>query len=100
MQRYIERFPAGGEIIIFDRSWYNRAGVEYVMGFCTEAQHQRFLDLCPQVEKYIVDGGVRLNQGLAGRFWYARPPVDVSWMWMLAFGLYVREDENARDEDV
>ena len=60
MQRYIRRFPAGGEVIIFDRSWYNRAGVEYVMGFCTEAQHQRFLDLCPQVEKYIVDGGIRL----------------------------------------
>jgi polyphosphate kinase 2 len=60
MQRYIERFPAAGEIIIFDRSWYNRAGVEYVMGFCTEAQHQRFLDLCPQIEKYIVDGGIRL----------------------------------------
>jgi polyphosphate kinase 2 len=60
MQRYIERFPAGGEIIIFDRSWYNRAGVEYVMGFCTEPQHQRFLDLCPQVEKYIVDGGIQL----------------------------------------
>ena len=53
-------FPAGGEIIIFDRSWYNRAGVEYVMGFCTEAEHQRFLDLCPQVEKYIVDGGIQL----------------------------------------
>src|SRR5215831_6910581 len=60
MQRYIERFPAAGEIIIFDRSWYNRAGVEYVMGFCTEAEHQRFLDLCPQVEKYIVDGGIQL----------------------------------------
>ena len=60
MQRYIEHFPAGGEIIIFDRSWYNRAGVEYVMGFCTEAEHQRFLDLCPQVEKYIVDGGIQL----------------------------------------
>jgi polyphosphate kinase 2 len=60
MQRYIERFPAGGEITIFDRSWYNRAGVEYVMGFCTEAQHQRFLDLCPTIEKYIVDGGIRL----------------------------------------
>jgi polyphosphate kinase 2 len=60
MQRYIERFPAAGEIIIFDRSWYNRAGVEYVMGFCTEAQHQRFLNLCPQIEKYIVDGGIRL----------------------------------------
>ena len=60
MQRFIERFPAAGEIIIFDRSWYNRAGVEYVMGFCTEAQHARFLDLCPQIEKYIVDGGIRL----------------------------------------
>jgi polyphosphate kinase len=60
MQRYIERFPAAGEIIIFDRSWYNRAGVEYVMGFCTKAEHQRFLDLCPQIEKYVVDGGIRL----------------------------------------
>ena len=60
VQRYIERFPAAGEIIIFDRSWYNRAGVEYVMGFCTEEQHQRFLDLCPEIEKYIVDGGIRL----------------------------------------
>ena len=60
MQRYVEHFPAGGEIIIFDRSWYNRAGVEYVMGFCTEAEHQRFLDLCPTVEKYIVDSGIRL----------------------------------------
>jgi polyphosphate kinase 2 len=60
MQRYIERFPAAGEIVIFDRSWYNRAGVEYVMGFCTEAEHQRFLDLCPQVEKYVVDAGIQL----------------------------------------
>src|SRR3974390_2388828 len=60
MQRYVEHFPAGGEIIIFDRSWYNRAGVEYVMGFCTEAEHQHFLDLCPQFETYVVDGGIRL----------------------------------------
>ena len=60
MQRYIRRFPAGGEVIIFDRSWYNRAGVEYVMGFCTEAEHQRFLDLCPQIEKDIVDVGIQL----------------------------------------
>ena len=60
MQRYIEHFPAAGEIVIFDRSWYNRAGVEYVMGFCTKEQHQRFLELCPQVEKYIVDGGIIL----------------------------------------
>ena len=47
MQRYVEHFPAGGEIVIFDRSWYNRAGVEYVMGFCTPKQHKRFLELCP-----------------------------------------------------
>jgi polyphosphate kinase len=60
MQRYMERFPAGGEIIIFDRSWYNRAGVEYVMGFATEEQHKRFLKLCPQIEQYIIDGGITL----------------------------------------
>ena len=65
MQRYIEHFPAGGEIVIFDRSWYNRAGVEYVMGFCSPEQHERFLELCPIVEKFIVDGGIRLHQDLA-----------------------------------
>jgi polyphosphate kinase 2 len=59
-QRYMEHFPAAGEILIFDRSWYNRAGVEYVMGFCTPEQHRRFLDLCPQIEKYIVDTGMIL----------------------------------------
>jgi len=60
MQRYIEQFPAGGEIVIFDRSWYNRAGVEYVMGFCTPEEHERFLELCPQVEKFAVEGGILL----------------------------------------
>jgi polyphosphate kinase 2 len=60
MQRYFERFPAAGEIVIFDRSWYNRAGVEYVMGFCSEAQRDRFLELCPSIETYIVEGGIRL----------------------------------------
>src|SRR5215470_3075693 len=60
MQRYIQHFPAAGEIVIFDRSWYNRAGVEWVMGFCDKEQHRDFLKLCPQVEKYIVDGGIRL----------------------------------------
>ncbi len=59
-QRYMEQFPAGGEIVIFDRSWYNRAGVEYVMGFCTPAEHARFLALCPQMEKYAIDGGIIL----------------------------------------
>ena len=60
MQRYIEHFPAAGEIVIFDRSWYNRAGVEHVMGFCTKHEHRHFLEICPQVEKYIVEGGIRL----------------------------------------
>ena len=60
MQRYIEQFPAGGEIVIFDRSWYNRAGVEYVMGFCTEKQHKRFLENCPAVETYIKEARIHL----------------------------------------
>jgi polyphosphate kinase 2 len=60
IQRYMEYFPAAGEIVIFDRSWYNRAGVEYVMGFCSKEEHHRFLSLCPEVEKYIVDGGIIL----------------------------------------
>ena len=60
MQRYFEHFPSAGEIVIFDRSWYNRAGVEYVMGFCTKEQHRRFLDLCPVVERYIIEGGILL----------------------------------------
>jgi polyphosphate kinase 2 len=60
IQRYIQHFPAAGEVIIFDRSWYNRAGVEYVMGFCTAQQHRTFLRLCPEIESYIVDGGIIL----------------------------------------
>jgi len=60
MQRYVQQFPAAGEMVIFDRSWYNRAGVEYVMGFCTKEQHRRFLDLVPTFEKYIMDGGIIL----------------------------------------
>ena len=60
IQRYMQHFPAAGEIVIFDRSWYNRAGVEYVMGFCSKEQHKRFLELCPVVEKYITDGGITL----------------------------------------
>jgi polyphosphate kinase 2 len=60
MQRYIQQFPAAGEIVIFDRSWYNRAGVEYVMGFCTAEQHERFLQLCPEFEKYIIGAGIQL----------------------------------------
>ncbi len=60
MQRYMAHFPAAGEIVIFDRSWYNRAGVERVMGFCTKEQYQRFLERCPEVEKYMVTGGIQL----------------------------------------
>jgi polyphosphate kinase 2 len=60
LQRYVERFPAGGEVVIFDRSWYNRAGVEFVMGFCTPKEHGRFLQLCPIVERFLVDNGTRL----------------------------------------
>lgn len=60
LQRYMRHFPAAGEIVIFDRSWYNRAGVERVMGFCDEEQAQRFLKMAPLVEKALVDSGVRL----------------------------------------
>ena len=60
LQRYMQHFPAAGEVVIFDRSWYNRAGVECVMGFCTKEQHRRFLELCPEIEKYIVNGGIKL----------------------------------------
>ena len=60
MQRYVQHFPTAGEVVIFDRSWYNRAGVEYVMGFCTKEQHRQFLELCPTVERYIVDGGIKI----------------------------------------
>jgi polyphosphate kinase len=60
LQRYVPYLPAAGEIVIFDRSWYNRAGVEYVMGFCTEAQHRRFLILCPEFEHVLIDDGIYL----------------------------------------
>jgi polyphosphate kinase 2 (PPK2 family) len=59
-QRYLSHFPTAGEIVIFDRSWYNRTGVEYVMGFCTKAQHQRFLQVCPEFELFVVDDGILL----------------------------------------
>ncbi len=60
MQRYIPHLPAGGEIVIFDRSWYNRAGVERVLGFCTPEESERFLALVPSMERAIVDSGVIL----------------------------------------
>src|SRR6202034_635384 len=59
-QRYLQHLPAAGEIVIFDRSWYNRAGVERVMGFCSEEQSKRFLQLTPAVERAIIDSGIIL----------------------------------------
>jgi polyphosphate kinase 2 len=60
MQRYVAELPAGGEVVIFDRSWYNRAGVEYVMGFATKEQHRKFLQSCPSFEMALVDSGIIL----------------------------------------
>ncbi len=60
VQRYLKHFPAAGEIVIFDRSWYNRAGIEFVLGFCTAKQHGKFLTVCPEFERHIVDNGIRL----------------------------------------
>jgi len=60
LQRYITHFPAAGEIVVFDRSWYNRAGIEHVMGFCGKDEYENFLRLCPLVEKVIVSNGVQL----------------------------------------
>ena len=69
IQRYMAHFPAAGEIVIFDRSWYNRAGVERVMGFCTEEQHENFLHILPFAERVMVDGS---PQTKAMGFWSLR----------------------------
>ena len=58
MQRYVAHFPAAGEIVIWDRSWYNRAGVEHVMGFCSKEEYKRFLELCSTFEKRFVEAGI------------------------------------------
>ena len=60
MQRYIPHFPAAGEIMLFDRSWYNRAGVEHVMGFCTPDEYQRFMRICPLFERELIEDGIIL----------------------------------------
>src|SRR5215475_13995668 len=60
IQRYLPHFPAAGEIVMFDRSWYNRAGVEYVMGFCTEKQHRFFLRVAPMLEQFVEANGIQL----------------------------------------
>jgi polyphosphate kinase len=65
-QRYINHLPAGGEIVLFDRSWYNRAGVERVMGFCTKAEYGRFLHQCPIFERLLVEDGILLR-----KYWFS-----------------------------
>ena len=65
-QRYVEVLPAAGEMVLFDRSWYNRAGVEYVMGFCTPEQHQEFLRSCPEFERMLVRSGIILL-----KYWFS-----------------------------
>ncbi|HZP68258.1 MAG TPA: polyphosphate kinase 2 [Rudaea sp.] len=65
-QRYVRHLPAAGEIVLFDRSWYNRAGVERVMGFCSEAEYDRFLEECPVFERGLVDDGILLY-----KYWLA-----------------------------
>jgi polyphosphate kinase len=60
LQRYMEHFPSAGQIIVFDRSWYNRAGVEHVMEFVSDDDYTRFLAVCPQFEKYVIDAGILL----------------------------------------
>ena len=60
MQRYLAHFPTAGEIVVFDRSWYNRAGIEHVMGFCSKKEYETFLKNCPLVEKMVVDNGIQL----------------------------------------
>jgi polyphosphate kinase len=66
MQRYIEQLPAAGEIVIFDRSWYNRAGVEHVMGFCTEDEYREFLRSCPEFERMLIRSGIILV-----KYWFS-----------------------------
>jgi polyphosphate kinase len=65
-QRYVAHLPAAGEMVLFDRSWYNRAGVEYVMGFCTEEEHKEFLRSCPEFERMLVRSGVKLI-----KYWFS-----------------------------
>jgi polyphosphate kinase len=65
-QRYVERLPSAGELVLFDRSWYNRAGVEKVMGFCTPAEHRRFLHQCPLFERLLVEDGIMLR-----KYWFS-----------------------------
>ncbi len=65
-QRYADHFPAGGEIVLFDRSWYNRAGVEHVMGFCTDEQYEEFFRSCPEFERMLIRSGIILI-----KYWFS-----------------------------
>src|SRR5260221_484958 len=65
-QRYVEQLPAGGEIVLFDRSWYNRAGVEHVMGFCTQEEYEEFLRSCPEFERMLIRSGLVLV-----KYWFS-----------------------------
>ena len=65
-QRYVQHLPAAGEIVLFDRSWYNRAGVERVMGFCTEDEYRRFLHQCPIFEQMLIEDGIMLR-----KYWFS-----------------------------
>ena len=65
-QRYVEHLPAGGEIVLFDRSWYNRAGVEHVMGFCTQDEYEEFLRSCPEFERMLIRSGLVLV-----KYWFS-----------------------------
>src|SRR3954453_8746835 len=65
-QRYVEQLPAGGEIVLFDRSWYNRAGVELVMGFCTQDEYEEFLRSCPEFERMLIRAGIVLV-----KYWFS-----------------------------
>ena len=70
-QRYIPHLPAAGEVVIFDRSWYNRAGVERLMGFCIDEQAKRFLEMVPAFERVVVDSGILLL-----KYWLEVSPVE------------------------
>jgi polyphosphate kinase 2 (PPK2 family) len=88
IQRYIQHFPAAGEIVIFDRSYYNRAGVERVMNFCTEEQTKKFLDVAPGVEKAMVESGIILTKARDAMF----HATDTAWApWYVA-----RSDDKKR----
>jgi len=109
IQRYLPHFPAAGEVIIFDRSWYNRAGVEPVMGFCTHEESTKFLELVPTVEKAMVDSGIILikywlevgpdeqTRRLEGRINDPRKIWKLSDMDLLSYGRWF-DYSRARDE--